>query len=187
MHNLKPMTALGGHAPQVDTFDHISIVENDGLALASVTARMGQEAACHAALKLLLGAVPNPGHAVLHEPEAGFWTGPDQWMISAPRDSHELLADTLKGQFADTASITEQTGAWVCFDVTGPAMHDLSERLCAVPIRRMAVGDAQRTMIHQLGCFVIRQEGLDHIRILGPRASAGSLHHALITAARSLA
>ncbi len=187
MHDLQPMTALGGDAPQVDTFDHVTITENDGLALASVAARMGHEKTCHTTLKKLLGAVPEPGKAVLHDPEAGFWMGPDQWMIGAPRETHELLADHLKERFGDTASITEQTGAWVCFDVIGPAMPDICERLCAVPIRRMTAGDAQRTMIHQLGCFVIRRDNPEHIRILGPRASAGSLHHALITAAHSVA
>ncbi|WP_108816736.1 sarcosine oxidase subunit gamma [Loktanella sp. Alg231-35] len=186
MHDLQPVTALGGADPHIDTFDHITITGNNGLALASVAARMGHEKACHTALKKLLGTVPAPGKAVLHDPEAGFWMGPDQWMIGAPRETHELLADALKNKFGDAASVTEQSGAWVCFDVIGPAMPDLCERLCAVPIRRMVAGDAQRTMIHQLGCFVIRRDNPEHIRILGPRASAGSLHHALITAAHSV-
>lgn len=185
MHDLTTVTALGGLTPRVDTFDHVTIAENDGLALASVAARRGHENACHTVLAKLIGAVPGPGRCLLHDPEAGFWIGPDQWMIGAPRETHELLADQLKDQFGDVASITDQSGAWVTFDVTGPAMRDLCERVCAVPIRRMVAGDAQRTMIHQLGCFVIRRAADDHIRILGPRASAGSLHHALITAAQA--
>lgn len=187
MHDLKPLTALGGTEPRIDRFDHVAIAENDGLALASVAARLGQEKACRAALKSLLGAVPRPGKAQLRDPEAGFWMGPDQWMIGAPRDTHEMLAETLKTRFGDCASITEQSGAWVCFDVIGKGMHDVCERLCAVPIRRMKSGDAQRTVIHQMGCFVIRRADQDHIRILGPRASAGSLHHALIIAAQATA
>lgn len=187
MHDLRPTTALGGQTPQVDTFANVTIAENDGLALTSVAARLGQEKSCHAALKKLLGEVPLPGRAVLRDSEAGFWMGPDQWMIGAPRDTHELLADTLKDRFGDAASITEQSGAWVCFDVIGPAMPDLCERLCAIPIRKMVAGDAQRTVIHQLGCFVIRRQTEDHIRILGPRASAGTLHHALVTATLSAA
>lgn len=187
MHNLKPVTALGGTAPQIDRFDHATIAENDGLALASVTARRDNEARCHAALEKLLGAVPEPGRAQLHDPEAGFWIGPEQWMIGAPRATHELLADQLAALLGDAASVTEQSGAWVTFDVTGQAMPDLCERLCNVPIRKMVAGDARRTVIHQLGCFVLRREADDHIRILGPRASAGTLHHALLTAARSTA
>ena len=187
MHDLKRVTALGGTVPQVDRFDHITITENDGLALASVAARMGREADCHKVIKKLLGAVPGPGRAHLHDPEAGFWMGPEQWMLGAPRETHEGLADTLKNLLGGAASVTEQSGAWVTFDVTGTAMEDMMERLCAVPIRRMTAGDTHRTVIHQLGCFVIRREASDHMRILGPRASAGTLHHALITAAKALA
>lgn len=187
MHDLQPVTALGGTTPQVDKFNHITITENDGIALASVAARNGRQVACHVVLEKLLGAVPGPGRCQLHDPEAGFWMGPDQWMIGAPRATHELIADQLKELLGDNASVTEQSGAWVTFDVVGPAMSDICELLCAVPIRQMVAGDAQRTVIHQLGCFVIRRAAGDHIRILGPRASAGTLHHALVTAAKSTA
>jgi len=43
VHDLQTITALGGTTPRIDTFDHITISENDGLALATVAARLGQE------------------------------------------------------------------------------------------------------------------------------------------------
>ena len=89
--------------------------------------------------------------------------------------------------FGEAASVTEQSGAWVCFDVQGAAMEDFCELLCSVPIRQMTAGDAQRTMIHHMGCFVLRRQAVDHIRILGPRSSAKSLHHALVTTAHAIA
>jgi len=184
---LVPMTALGGTQPRIDTIGSVTVTENDGVAFASVTARQGKEKACYVAMKKLLGAVPPIGRAILRDPEAGFGMGPDQWLLGAPRATHELLADQLKSLFKDSASITDQTGAWVVFDVTGPSMPDLCERICNVPIRKMIAGDAQRTVIHHLGCFIIRRQADDHIRILGPRASALSLHHALLGAAYSLA
>lgn len=187
MHDLKPVTALGGITPRVDTFTRVTITENDALSLASVAARLGHEKSCVAVLQKLLGAVPAPGKAQLHGPETGFWMGPEQWMIEAPCDTHGVLADHLKILLGNTASITEQSGAWVCFDVVGPAVLDICERLCAVPVRTMKAGDAHRTMIHHLGCFVLKRAAPDHIRILGPRASAENLHHALITAAKSVA
>lgn len=187
MHDLKSVTALGEATPRVDTFDHVTLTENDGLALASVAARSGCEVECHACLKDLLGAVPQAGKAILHDPEAGFWIGPEQWMIGAPKATHPYLADDLKSRFDTTASITEQSGGWVCFDLVGAGMPDVMERLCAAPVRRMQTGDAQRTIIHQLGCFVLQRNDPQHLRILGPRASARTLHHALVTAALSVA
>ena len=187
MHDLKPTTALGGAAPQVDTIGALTITENAGVSLASVAARLGGEAKTAQVLKKLLGDVPGPGRAQLHDPEAGFWMGPNQWMIGAPMDTHELLADQLKSKLGDAASVTEQSGAWVVFDLVGANMVDALERLCSAPVRRMVAGDAQRTTIHHLSCFVIRRDAEDHMRIIGPRASAGSLHHALVGAAKSVA
>ncbi|MGH1575985.1 sarcosine oxidase subunit gamma [Planktotalea sp.] len=188
MHNLKAITALGGQEPRVDRIGENTLRENAGLALASVHARLGQEEACRAHLQdLLEGRVPAIGKAVLRDPEAAFWTGPDQWMVGALFDTHEELADQLRARFGSTASITEQTDAWACFDLQGATMDAVMELLCPVNMRAMQTGDAQRTSIHHLGCFVIRREPSDWVRILGPRASATSLHHAIITAMQSVA
>ncbi|MBU2991698.1 sarcosine oxidase subunit gamma [Octadecabacter sp. 1_MG-2023] len=184
MHDLTPTPALGAATQTIGT---VTIAENTGVALASVAARNGGTEACAKVLKDVLGAVPDVGRTVLHDPEAGFWMGPDQWMIGAPMNTHEDIADQLKAKLGNAASVTEQSGAWVVFDVIGERMPDMCEILCNIPIRKMVAGDVRRTMIHQLGCFVIRRAADDHIRILGPRASAQSLHHALITAATSVA
>lgn len=184
MHDLTPTPALGA---AIQTIGSVTIAENTGVALASVAARNGRAADCGVVLNNVLGAVPDIGKAVLHDPEAGFWVGPDQWMIGAPMDTHEDIAEQLKNKLGDAASVTEQSGAWVVFDVTGEGMPDMCEILCNIPIRKMVAGDVQRTMIHQLGCFVIRRDDANHIRILGPRASARSLHHALTSAATSVA
>ncbi len=188
MHNLTPITALGAVQPRVDVIGTMELRENNGLALASVHARLGQEAACRAHLSDLLdGRVPEIGRTVLRDPEAAFWTGPDQWMVGAPFASHEDLALQLVSRFGATASITEQTDAWACFDLQGSALEAVIELLCAIDIRRMETGDAQRASIHHLGCFVLRRDPSDWVRILGPRASAGSLHHAIVTAMHAVA
>ena len=187
MHNLQPMTAMGGTTPRDDTVGTVTLTERPDIALASVAARLGHEEACKGHLKDVLGAVPGLGKVQLHDPEAGFWMGPDLWMVGAPFATHEDLADQLKARFGDTASVTEQTDAWVVFDLRGAAMEDVMERLCAIDIRAMETGDGTRTVIDHLGCFVLRRDPADWVRILGPRSSAGSLHHALMAAMRSAA
>nr|WP_282563230.1 sarcosine oxidase subunit gamma [Gymnodinialimonas phycosphaerae] len=164
-----------------------TLTERPDIALASVAARMGQEEACRAHLAEVIGAVPAPGKVQLHDPEAGFWMSPDSWMIGAPFATHEDLADQLKQRFGDTASVTEQTDAWVVFDLRGAGMEDVMERLCAIDIRTMQTGDGTRTVIDHLGCFLLRRDPSDWVRILGPRSAAGSLHHALVTAMHSVA
>lgn len=186
MHSLSPITALGGTTPRNDTIAKLTLSENPSLALASVTARTDHTSDCSAHLKALLGSdAPAPGKACLHDPELAFWTGPDQWIIAAPFESHEDLAARLKGRFGAAASITEQTDAWACFDLHGDGIDAVMELLCAINIRKMQTGDAARTVIHHLSCFVLRMAPENGLRILGPRASAGSLHHAILTAMKS--
>lgn len=183
MHDLTPITALGGHAARVDSVAGTTLSENPERALASVHARLGQEDACRAHLSDLLGGqVPDVARCVLRDPQEAFWTGPDQWMVGAPFETHEDLAAQLKARFGETASICEQSDAWACFDLRGPGLEAVMELLCPINIRAMQTGEAQRTSIHHLGCFVLRRDPGDWVRLLGPRASATSLHHAILSA-----
>ena len=136
MHDLTAITALGGQSPRVDTIGEVMLRENDGLALASVHARLGHETACREHLANLLDRrVPEIGKVVLRDPEAAFWTGPDQWMVGAPYSTHEDLAAQLKARFGASASITEQSDAWACFDLKGAKMEAVMELLCSINIR----------------------------------------------------
>ncbi|MFT4783748.1 MAG: sarcosine oxidase subunit gamma [Paracoccaceae bacterium] len=186
MHDLQPLNPLGGAGADHFQVAAVTLTENPNVALASVSARHGFSDACQAKLAEFLGApVPMAGKARLGTSLDALWTGPDQWMVCAPFATHEDLATQLKSGFGDTASITEQTDAWACFDLQGVGIENVMERLCNLNLRAMAPADATRSTIDHMGCFVIRRLAQDSVRILGPRSSAGSLHHALVTAMRS--
>ena len=178
-HRLKPLTPLGQSTPQTDTIGPVIITENATIALASLAIRKGRETDVAKAAKALNFTLPGPGHAS----ESALWLAPDQWMIEAPFATHEDIIAYLKPTFSDAASITEQTDAWVRFDLSGPDLHAMFELLCNLDSRAMQPGDATRTVIEHLGCYVTRRS--TGFTILGPRSSAKSLHHALITAAKS--
>lgn len=186
MHSLTPITALGGTKPQVDQVAGLTCTEVTDLALASVAARLGQEKQCAKALKSILGASPpEAGKALLSQPFSAVWMGPKQWMIGADITTHEEIAALLKTDLKDTASVSEQTDAWAGFDLSGDGIAAVMELLCNVDLRKLQSGDATRTSIHHLGCFVICGDPNSFVRLLGPRASAGSLHHAIATAMKS--
>ena len=186
MHDLTTITSLGATDPRIDTHNGATCSEINDLALASVTARSGSEDACRKHMMALMNSVvPDPGKAALGHPETAVWMGPDQWMIGAPFETHEDIADQLKARFKNTASVVEQTDAWCCFDLSGSGLPDIMELLCNINMRALHSGDAVRTTIHHLGCFVICGDPNGFIRILGPRASAASLHHAIVTAMKS--
>ncbi|WP_050604204.1 sarcosine oxidase subunit gamma [Ruegeria sp. 6PALISEP08] len=187
MHKLKPITPLGSDTPRQDVIGTITITEVVDQALASVAARTDQGATVRDAMSDKTGlALPDVGKSAEVGPYSAFWMGPDQWMITAAHDSHELLAAELKSSLGDKASVVEQTDGWCRFDVAGAALCDLFERLCNAPVRTMKPGAAIRTTAEHLGVFLQRLAD-DRIAVFGPRSSAGSLHHGLVAAARSVA
>lgn len=184
MSDMIPLTALGTTEPRHDQHGSVTLSENANTALASFSARQGSESAAREALgSFINAALPEPGCAHFATVSA-FWMGPDQWMVLAPHNSHEDLAAQLKAKAADTASVTEQNDAWCRFDLSGEGLAAVFELLCPVPVATCPAGHATRTSIDHLGCFVL-VHGAEQVTVLGPRSSAGSLHHALLTAMRA--
>lgn len=181
MHDLIALTPLGARAPRADHHCGVSLIEVTDVALASVAARIGREADAAALVATVTGAeAPAPARAT----DSAFWMGPDQWMVEAPFATHEDLAREIAAAANGAASVTEQTDAWCRFDVKGDRLADLFERLCNADLRRFTGGEAVRTAIEHLGCFLICRTPR-HVSVIGPRSSAGSLHHALLTAMKS--
>jgi sarcosine oxidase subunit gamma len=182
-HPLAPLTALGHPDPVVVTIGPVTLTERADMALASLAARRGREGDVTAAAQAIGLPLPGPGRHAAGPVWSAFWLGPDQWMVEAAFETHEDIVAALRPAFGDSASITEQTDAWVRFDLTGTGLAAVFERLCALDVRSMQPGDATRTVIEHLGTYVI--QGTKGMTVLGPRSAAGSLHHALVTAARS--
>ena len=180
-----PITPLGQTKPEVVTIGLWTITETVDVALASLAARRGRGADV---VRLAAAAgVPLPGAGRYEAATVygAFWLTPEMWMIEAALPEHEDIRAVMLALFGDAASITEQTGAWVRFDVTGDDVARLLERLCNVDLRGAAVGHATRTVMDHLGCYVILRS-VGQVTIYGPRSSAASLWHALGVAARSL-
>jgi sarcosine oxidase subunit gamma len=183
--NLQPLTALGKREAITVTHGPLTIAERTDVALASVAARKGRAADLATAAKA--ASVPLPGPATHQQgaPYAAFWTAPEMWFIEAPYASHELIADMLRNALGDSASITEQTDAWVAFDLAAPDLSPLLERLCNVDFPAVPTGYATRNIMEHLGVYLIKH-GPGNARIYGPRSSAESLLHAIETAAHSV-
>jgi sarcosine oxidase, subunit gamma len=184
-HGLKSLTALGHDLPVVVEIGPYRIKERVDVALASIAIRRD----CHKqVLKEAKSAklpLAEPARAQQGAIYSSFWLAPDMWMVEAPFASHEDILSRLKSIFGDAASITEQTDAWVRFDVSAPNLHALFERLCNVDVASAPVGFAARTVIDHLGCYLIKRRETE-ITLYGPRSSAASLLHMLDVTAHSV-
>ena len=181
---LETMTALGSRDAAVVHVGPLTVTERLDVALASVAARRGRAKDLAKAAKAAGLPLPGPARHQAGKIFAAFWAAPEMWFAEAPLPGHEDIAAVLKAGLGDAASITEQTDAWVCFDLAAPDLAPLLERLCNLDFPGVADGHATRTVIDHLGCYLIRK-GPGAARLYGPRSSAGSLLHALEAAAAS--
>ena len=182
---LAPITALGARAPRTDRIGDVMIAENPDVALASVTERRAHDLA---ATGLLSVPLPGPGaHATGPEGMGALWIAPGSWMVEAPLRSGDDLAARLKSAVGAAASVTDQTDAWVCFDIDAADAGTLFERLCPLDTRIMDTGTGSRSVIDHIGCLIVCRDRNQRFSVFGPRSSAGSLHHALVAAAAALA
>ena len=182
---LKPLTALGHSAPESVAIGPWTITERADVAMASLALRRGRLAEVQATAEA--AGLPLPRAAGFQQGAVygAFWVTPEMWFIEAPFASHEDIRGHLLAIFDEAASITEQTDAWVRFDLTGPGLERLFERLSNFDLSKAAVGAATRTVMEHLGCYLIKRSEV-LVTVYGPRSSAQSLHHALVVAAKSV-
>jgi sarcosine oxidase, subunit gamma len=185
-HGLKSLTALGRDAPIVVEIGPYRIVERVDVALASLATRRDCQKQVLKAAKSAKLPLADPACAQQGASYSSFWLSTDMWMVEASLASQEDVASHLKSIFGDAASITEQTDAWVRFDVSAPNLHALFERLCSVDVASAPLGFAARTVIDHLGCYLIKRRETE-ITLYGPRFSAASLLHMLDVTAHSVA
>ncbi|MGB4825841.1 MAG: sarcosine oxidase subunit gamma [Paracoccaceae bacterium] len=182
---LQPLTALGHSAPKSVEIGPCRITERADVALASLASRRGREKDVEKAAKAAKVPLPAPACAAEGVPFAAFWVATGMWMIEAAFASHEDIVTALKPAFGDAASITEQTDAWVRFDLAAPDLAPLMERLSNVDFPAAPVGFASRTVVEHTGCYLIKRAATE-VTLYAPRSSARSLLHALEVAATSV-
>lgn len=184
--SLHALTGLGSADPAIHQIGTCRIAERFDVALASLAVRKGRHKDVEKAAKSVGIPLPQPLLMASQAPYSAFWVAPEMWFIQAPILDHEDIAAHLKNAFGDAASITEQTDAWVVFELSGPNLNSLLERLCNVDFTARPDGFATRTVIDHLGCYLIKTEATA-ATLYGPRSSARSLFHALEVAAQSIA
>lgn len=179
---LKPLTALGHDAPVTEKLGPWTLTERFDVALASLAPRRGQEAAVKSAAIAAGIPLPPPAQSASGATFAAFWMTPEMWMVEAPLAGHEDIRAHLLGLFGEAASITEQTDAWVRFDLSGDNLPRLFEKLTNVDLATAPDGTATRTVVEHMGCYLIKRAA-NLVTLYGGRSSAESLHHALKQAA----
>ncbi|MBR9763241.1 MAG: sarcosine oxidase subunit gamma [Rhodobacteraceae bacterium] len=178
MTDLIPMAALGA-TPVRASFGPLTLTEEEGLTLVSLALPVGFDASVTEV------PLPGPGGYAIGTTSV-FWTGPNQWMI----ETRDLDATSRALAPLPDARTTVQSDGWVSFRITSEAgaapLLDLVTKLVNLPADQLAPGRATRTLLHHLGCFVLRRSETE-MAVLTLRSAAGSLWYVLSGAAARIA
>jgi methylglutamate dehydrogenase subunit D len=128
------------------------------------------EAATHL-LDTLGLALPAPRSLTRHERDVLLWTGLDQFLLvaDAPFEPDRLDPDLI--------AVTDQTGARVLVNVTGPHARDALAKGCLIDLhpRSFAPDAVTMTTVAHLGVLIWRAG--DGFTLASPRSTAADLWH----------
>ena len=104
-------------------------------------------------------------------------------MVEAAGQAETNFAAALARTVPDGA-VTDQTDGYACIDVTGTDanLNRLFAKLVNIDPKALITGTAVRTGLDHMKVFVVRRSA-EQVSFLGLRSYAGSLWHAIETAA----
>ncbi|WP_050930263.1 sarcosine oxidase subunit gamma [Aestuariivita boseongensis] len=147
-------------------------------AITSVAPWRGHEQAVSDALKSQMGAAfPAPNRSTGKAKSRAVWSGRGQALVLGPP------LEPIAG-----AAMTDQTDAWACVALEGPAARDVLARLVPIDLRDGSFkrGHAARTQLMHMS-IVLMRTGADRYGIMALRSMAGTLVHDLETAMEAVA
>lgn len=158
---LYAMHPLGGRAPLRESLDGVEMEEAAGRSLVSIAARLGAETALRRKLREAFGIdLPGPGRLAVGHQIAFAWMGRGQWMADAAEDAVPALEAELAAAAGGTASLTDQSDAWVRLRLSGRNVRAALGRLCMLDLddERFPHGSAARTVVEHLGAVILHPE-----------------------------
>lgn len=178
-------SAFAGLATAVGSGRGVIAAERDGLGIARIAARRSQVARVSELLRARFGLEPpqaprraNGGDVAV----AGF--GPGTWL--ATRDNAgNAFADSLRSLLGDSASVSDQSDAYVILRLTGRKVRETLAKLIPIDIhpRSFQVGDLAQTVCGYMNVTLWRLEDAAEsqaaFEIWAGRSLAVSLHQAI--------
>ena len=88
--------------------------------------------------------------------------------------------DDLTSTFYGLASITDQTGGWLSFKITGKGSIHLFEKLITINLENFNAGNVTRTSISNINCFVFCKKKAETYYIICPVSFSNAMKSRLI-------
>ena len=129
-------------------------------------------------------ALPATPARALAEALAAVWIAPGQWLILSPGEP-DALAARLAEDFADLASIVDQSDARAFFDVSGPRARDALAKMLPIDLAavQFSPGSAAITLAGHIGVLIWQDDARPTYTLGVTRSIAGSFWHWLTQSA----
>ncbi|WP_454643747.1 sarcosine oxidase subunit gamma [Bradyrhizobium liaoningense] len=140
--------------------DRVTIFERRSLALATVQARRGQDAALRERIKQQYQVeLPGRPEIVGADGIAFVGLGPQTWLAMSETDGLGFGL-SLRTQLGELASVSDQTGGYVVFRVGGNAARQTLAKGFPIDLdaRAFRVGDAASTIVSHIGATIWRRD-----------------------------
>ena len=161
------------------------ITTRDGLGMTKVLARRGQSAVLARQFQTHFGiSLPNAPRRVASGDVAVLGLGPDIWLATREQGGNEF-ALALRPVLAGSASISDQSDAYVGLRLTGPGVRETLAKLIPIDLhpRAFAIGQVAETIAAHMGVLLWRLEdaadGSPVFDLAVPRSLSVSFGHAL--------
>ena len=163
----------------------VVITERNGVAIATVMARKGVDAA---AIGEAVGLVPPSGPGCVGDAKlAWIATGPGVWLAVTEAPAEDW-ADALERQLAGLCAVSDQSGSYVVLRFSGPQARDLLQRGAAIDLHSAVFGPgtSATTSIAHIGAILWRPDQSETFEVAVFRSFAGSFRHWLQVAVKAL-
>lgn len=140
--------------------DRVTISERQSLALATLQARRGQEAALRQRVREhFLVELPARPAIVRAENIAFVGLGPQTWLAMGETDV-QRFSGSLRTQVSELASVSDQSGGYVVFRVGGDAVRRTLAKGFPIDLdpRAFGIGDAASTIVSHIGVTIWRRD-----------------------------
>ena len=108
-------------------------------------------------------SVPEIAKFKLNDNSIALWSRTKSYIILT--DSN---LDDLTSTFDGLASITDQTGGWLSFKISGKGSIHLFEKLITINLENFNEGNAIRTSVSKINCFVLCKKKAETYFIICP-------------------
>ncbi|MGI5459952.1 sarcosine oxidase subunit gamma [Streptomyces sp. CA-249302] len=139
--------------------------------LTQLTLRVAPDSPAARAVESVLGfPLPSASHAELSGEVKALWLGPDEWLLVAPADTAEALAEKLRSAIGEEfATVTDVSAQRTVLSLRGSLTREILAQGCAIDLdpRVSPVGSCYTTLLAQTGItLVVREEAASGVWLL---------------------